>query len=287
MNGASLFVAALLSVGLLTTPVSAREISDLNNIQRETRIVSDVIRAALRDQLRRDVRVTSLSAEYLARQGVLVSITLNTPWIKIGEEGEPSFDFHGNVTMVEIPEMVTNILQDLQIHIPPFEPESIEDLKALREEQRELRRDARELRSDLREKRRELVRRDDDDDELNERVAILEAELATVESQFNELSAEIDATYQELKAPTTPSISTTQAVNNKREPIDLAMIVAQTACDYGDTLKSLNSDEYLTFSLRRGKTTEYFAFEMNHVRQCSGDERRVERLLDLAYRYEG
>ena len=286
MNTSNFLILCLLATTLVA-PTHAREIADLQDIQRETRIVSDVMRSALRDQLNGEVRVTSISAEYLARQGVHVSVTLNTPWLKINDGGETTFDFHGDVRMVEIPEMVSNILNDLQLNIPPYEPEALEDLKALREEQRELRRDSRELRSDLREKRRELVRADDSDKEedLKNQIASLEKQLQTVEVQYNELTSEIDTTYDELKAPTVRAPAT-QVVKNPKEPLDVPLTVAQTACDYGALLKSLNSDEFLTISVRRSKTIEYFAFEMDHVRQCSRDNMRVDRLLALAYQYQ-
>ena len=280
-------LSASLLVIAFATQADAREIADIQDIKRETRIMSDVMRSALRDQLTRDVRVTSISAEYLARQGVHVAVTLNTPWLKIDDRGEPTFDFHGDVTVVEIPEMVSNILNDLQIHIPPYEPEALEDLKALREEQRELRRDSRDLRSTLRERRRELVRTDDEDDEeeIKRKIESLEKQLETVEVQYNELTSEIDATYEELKTP--PAPPTHQNVRDDRpESVDIPLVIAQTACDYGATLKSLKSDEFLNISVRRGKATEYFVFEMEHVRQCSRDNMRVDRLLDLAYTYE-
>ena len=272
---------------IFAAPADAREIADLQDIKRETRIVSDVIRSSLRDQLNGDVRVTSISAEYLARQGVHVSVTLNTPWLKIDGSGEPSFDFHGDVRVVEIPEMVSNILNDLQLNIPPYEPEALEDLKALREEQRELRRDSRELRSDLREKRRDLVRADHghEEEELKEEIASLEKQLQTVEVQYNELTSEIDATYDELKAPSVRAPAT-QVVKNQQEPVDVPLTIAQTACDYGSLLKSLKSDEFLTISIRRSKSVEYFAFQMDHVRECGRDNMRAERLLTLAYQYE-
>jgi len=78
------FAVAL--AGLLTLPsASARDIDNLDDLLREARIVADVMKSALRTELRDGVRVTSVSAEYLARQGVLVSVKLNAPWLVIND----------------------------------------------------------------------------------------------------------------------------------------------------------------------------------------------------------
>ena len=76
----ALLVKLLLVVALaLPGHASARETAELDAIQREARIVADVMKAALRSELSDGVRVTSVNAEYLAQQGVLVSVRLNAP----------------------------------------------------------------------------------------------------------------------------------------------------------------------------------------------------------------
>ena len=87
------------SLTLLTISLSyAKEPDDLAAILKETQVTEKILEGALREELRRDTRVTSVAAEFIAPQGVVVAISLNTPWLRYDERGEPSFEFHGNIT---------------------------------------------------------------------------------------------------------------------------------------------------------------------------------------------
>ncbi len=283
-------MAVAVIAALASSVSAAREPGKLDDIKRETRIVADVMRAALRDQLRGEVRLTGLDAEYLPQQGVLVSVSLNNPWLVINRQGDPEFEFHGDITIPEIPAMVENILHDLQINVTPYEAEDLEALRDLRAEQRELRLEARNLRAKLRERRRALVRADDDElrQNIEETIGALEEELATVDSQYEGMSAEIEAHYEALRDyDTTVTAVAPPAPPEPPAAQDLGMVVATTACDYGGTLKSLASDDYLTVVLRRGKSSQYFAFRMEHIYQCGRRNMSPERALELAYQYEG
>ncbi len=283
---------ALALLALLAAPgASAREPGKLDDIKRETRIVADVMRAALRDQLRGDVRLTRLEAEYLPQQGVLVSVNLNNPWLVINRQGDPEFEFHGDITIPEIPAMVENILHDLQINVTPYEAEDLEALRDLRTEQRDLRLEARELRAKLRERRRSLVRANDHDErhEIEQEIVELEEELATVDGQYEGMSAEIEAHYEALRSydATVAAVTPPEPPTPPGPPRQkLGLVIANTACDYGGTLKSLSSDDYLTVVLRRGKSSQYYAFRMEHIYQCGRRNMSPERALELAYQYE-
>ena len=277
-------------VWLFSANAAARDINDIEAHQRETRIVADVMRSALRQELRQDVRVTNVSAEYLPKQGVLLSVTLNTPWLKIDERGEPHFEFHGNISLPEIPAMVNNILQDLQINVAPYEPEALEELRDLREEQRELRSEARDTRAELRSERRDLIRSEGDHErgQIESEIARLEEQLSRIDAHYDQLTAEIETQYQRMRevrdvVPTAPTPVTPQPP----QPVDVEEVLTQAVCDYGSTLKSLNSQEFLTLAVRKGKSTSYYAFRMEHVDACNKGNLKVPRLLELAYQYEG
>ena len=112
----------------------------------------------------------------------------------------------------------------------------------------------------------------------------MERELQALESQSNALSADIDRQYEELRdyrgGPTTPAPPT--------EPgREVSSIIAQAVCDYAATLKSLDDDHFLTVAVRRDEVTKYYAFQMEEVRSCNRGDVRTERLLELAYQYEG
>ena len=94
----------LILVGLLVSisgAVSAKAPNNLDAIQREARIVADVIKSALRDEVREGMRVTSVESQYLARQGVLVSIDVqlrhcnkifsSKAFSRLVEPGRPEF----------------------------------------------------------------------------------------------------------------------------------------------------------------------------------------------------
>ena len=247
------------------------------------------MQGALQQELRRNIRVTTVAAEYLPRQGVLLSITLNTPWLRYDDQGDPTIEFHGNISLPEIPAMVSNILQDLQINVAPYEPEALEELRDLREEQRELRMESREKRSALRATRRALVRSEDRDDkaELEAEIQVLEQELALLDQQYDTLAQDIEMHYQELRenpvAPPAPQPARNPTPDAKED--NLEEILAQAVCDYGATLKHVDSDEYLTLAVRRGRQSEYFAFEMAEVVRCNRSSINPGKLLQEAYRY--
>ncbi len=267
------------------THAFAREPDDLEDIQRELRIVSDVFKSALRDELRDDMRVTSVDAQYLAQQGVLLSVTVNTPYMNIGHDGSRSFEIDGRrISIPQIPSMVEDILQDLQIDITPYEPEALEELRDLRSEQRELRLEQREIRSDLRSKRRDLVRAEDRDkrENIQEDIDDLERELTAIDAQYDALAADIDGQYQRLR-----DYRDGYSHPESEEAPEIDTLIARTVCDYGGTLKSLKEENYLTVALQRGQSNRYYAFRMNHVDSCSNGNMKAERLLELGYLYDG
>ena len=265
-------------------PVNARELDNLEALQRETRIAADVMRAVLRDQLPKGIRATTVNAEYLAHQGVLLSIKLNTPWLVINDN-ETKFAFNGQIDLQDIPAMVENILAELQIDVAAYEPEVIDTIRELRDEQRELRMEQRELRSLLRNTRRELVRADSDKErrDLEKDIAEIERELQAAYAQYETLNRDIDAQYNVLKdyRGAVPPSQDTPPV----PPTQLSDIIATTVCDYGATLRSLDDHHYLTVALRREHNAEFYVFEMAAVFDCSHGDIDAERLLELALRY--
>ena len=279
---------ALVAVLLLSAaPSAAKEPKNLQDIQRESRIVADVMKSALRGELGQGMRLTNADAQYLARQGVLITLSVNSPWLTIHEDGQgTSLEFNGEFSLpAEIPALVENILEDLQIDAAPFDADALDELRELRHEQRAMRGEQRSLRSRLRAARRALVRAEGDDSKsaLREEIQGIEEDLKHTEVEYDELSNAIDEQYQRLRTyrddakppPAPPS------------PPDVDLVIAGAVCDYGATLKSLSSDRFITIALRRGKTTQYFAFLMNHVKECSRSNLKPERLLELAYQYDG
>ncbi len=277
-----LLLVHLCLLPLLAGPLLARVPDNLQAIQREARIVADVIKSALRQEGGDSLRVSSVEAQYLADQGVLLTVNLNTPWLGMEDRGE-AWNY-GRIAIPEIPQMVEDILNDLQINIPPYEPEALEELRDLRGEQRSLRQEQRKIRAELRKQRREMARSDDADKrrDLAEEIRDSEAELEELDHQYDDLARDIDLQYQQLRnyqeGGPPPA--------NAPAP-DMDVLIARTACDYGGTLNSLHEQQYLTISLRRGQSLKFYAFKMQHINQCSRRNIQPEQLLRDSFQYEG
>ena len=271
---ASLLVPALTAL--------ARTPDDLEALQRETRITADVMKAVLREGLRDETRITKVTADYLADQGVLINVVLNSPWLSISEDAR-GVEISGQISISDIPPMVEDILNDLQIDIAPYEPEALEELRELRAEQREMRLEQREIRARLREKRRALVRSDDGSgrETLERDIAQYERDLKEADAQYDNLSVEIDEQYERLR----------DYRDGQRRPrlpppdAELGLVIAQCACDYGPTLSSLDDDERLSFALHNGDTRQYYVFRMDDVIRCSRSDMAPGQLLERAYQY--
>jgi len=281
----SMFFCAVLAILVLPTTVLARVVDNIEGVLREARIVADVMHSALRSEMKNGVRVSNVSSEYLAKQGVLISVRLNTPWLTINDS-DTSIRINGQINLEEIPSMVENVLRELNIDVSPYEPEALEALRSLRTEQRELREEQRDIRSRLRKNRRQLVRTDEEDviQETEQEIQRLERELAAAGVQYDALAVDIDAQYEELR-------DYRGGRDNIRTPTakkaDYDAMMARIACDYGGTLKSLSSENYLTIALHRDNSTDYYAFKMEHVYSCGRNDMRAEKLLERAYSYRG
>ncbi len=181
--GRRTLVATTVLFSLLHLPAAAhaRTVPELEKIQRELRVAEEVLGAALRDHVEDRMKISQVHAQYLARQGVLVSVNVTTPWISFRTPGENTLEIEADLQRLnEIPEMVHDILSQLDITIAPYQPEELEELRSLRDEQRSLREEQRRLRSRLREQRRALVRAQgsDERESIARGLPELEAELA-------------------------------------------------------------------------------------------------------------
>ena len=277
-----LLVAVLSATALLAEPSHARAPQDLEAIHRDTRVAENVFDSAFRDAWRDELRVSGVSVEYLADQGVLVSVKVTRPWITITDRGsQVTIDKH--ISFPEVPELVQEILAKLDIPVDPYHPEALEDLRALREEQRELRLEDRDVRKKLRSERRDLVRAEDGDerDDIKENIAELERELAAVDAQMEALRLDIEDQMSMIATLNKRSDRTPA----RAEDPDIQTTVVEVACEYGTTLKFLDADNYLNFAIRYQDDDHYYVFKMDHVNQCSRGEMQAERLLELGYQY--
>ena len=181
-------------------PAHAREPDRLDEVLREARIFADVVESALREQVGNQPRVTSVTAEFLAQQGILLNVNVAKPWFSV-DSGDRSIQVDTEISLEEIPPLVSDILSELQIAIAPYQPDALDELRELRDEQRALRDEQRAIRRQLRSLRRDLVRSDSDDKKasISEEISELERELAAADAQYNALHNDIDNHYQDLR----------------------------------------------------------------------------------------
>lgn len=277
-------VAVLCALNVAPNVAFAQATQKIAAIQRESRIVADVMASALRTELSNGIRVSSVSAEYLARQGVLISVKLNAPWLIVDNLGT-HIEINGDLALEEIPSLVKDVLADLEIDVERHEPETLATLRVLREEQRALRTEQRTLRANLRQARRDLVQaKGQDKAPISKRIADLELGLQALEQQSETLTADIDRQYETLKDQRKgPDTSITPGVADP----DINLIVAQAVCDYATTLNSLDPDDYVSVIVRRNDARQYLIFEMGDIRRCNKDSAGAAALLAKAIRYEG
>ncbi|MCZ6619821.1 MAG: hypothetical protein O7E57_17000 [Gammaproteobacteria bacterium] len=272
-------LATVLAATLSAPAGHARTVDNLDAIVREMEIAKEVFRSSIGNSISEEIRISSVDAQYLAGQGVLISIDVVRPWFKINKPGQhPYADFYSNV---EIPEIVQKIFMDLRISVPPYDPEELDELRELRSEQRELRKEQRELRAKTRVKRRELVRADDTDEreEISEDIVDLEQELRAVDAQIDALNTDLDAQYKRLSEARSKN-----SITNTRLDIDAA--VAETACNYGSTFKTLGTQKFLTIAVSQRNLIRYFVFKLEHIGACRRGDIDPGELLDRSDVYE-
>lgn len=285
----SLALAACMTV----SPAHADAPSHLDPLKREMRIVEEVIDAALRDAP--GVRVGAVEAHYLAGQGVLLSLSLRTPWLGPGWP-DPT---HGKRVVriirdhdmaVPVPTMVHEILNDLELDldVPMLAHRSL-DLSALhelRDEQRALRSQQRKVRQRIWGTRLEVAGGGGGEDAADT-VAALEAELERLEVEEDALEGRIDAEYEKLASGRDAAEVEVSATAEATAAADFETALAQAVCDYGATLKSLPRDEHLSVRVRERDGATFHVFRFDDVVGCQRGAMTSGELLDKGVSYSG
>ena len=141
-----------------TPPVDAREVDDLAVLQRKVAVAEEAISSSMRRTLRDTLRVSNVESGYLARRGVLIFMDVSASWVSVKRRNSDLQISADLDSLADIPEMVQDIIEQLDITIAPYAPEELEALGELRNEQRELRDQRRDIYADLRHDRRAMVR---------------------------------------------------------------------------------------------------------------------------------
>lgn len=285
-------VTTIISTGLLggvmmSQSLLAQPVTDLEPVVRELRIAEGVFRSAMSNSVPDRLRVTNVQAQFLARQGVLVSMDVFIPWINVDEFTRRSINIGNEVeSLHDIPELIHEIFSELNMLTSPMDSREYEYLRELRSEQRSLRNEQREVRAALRTMRRELRRLDDTDpaedarEELNAEIADLEQSLNELDDAYVALDMEIDQEHERLK-----DIRSNYA-NRSLSSANLDEAVGETACNYGGTFKSLDTQQFLTVALVMSDLTKYYVFKMDQISACQRGDINPEKLLEMSFLYD-
>ncbi len=283
----------LVAVCMIVSPAHAEPPPHLDALKREMRIVEDVFDAALGDVP--GVRVGGVEADYLAGQGVLLSLSLRTPWLGPAGHGPT----HGKRVVriirdhdmaVPVPEMVHEILADLELDldVPMLVHRSLDlsPLHELRHERRALRGQQRKVRQRIWGMRLEVAGGEGEADAADT-VAALEEELQRLEDEDDALGARIDAEYEKLASGRDAAEVEVSETVEATPAADFDTALAQAVCDYGATLKSLPRDQHLSVRVRARDGDTFHVFEFDDVVECQRSAVTPEELLGRGVRYSG
>lgn len=242
---------------------------DQRELRRELRIGAEVFRSALAENLANDRRALQVEAGYLAGQGVLLLVELTRPWF-LG----PNVEVNPEIAHLEqIPEMVQDILAQLNIGLAPQQAEDFRELREIRSAQREVRGEQRELRAQIRETRRRLRRADGAEaNRLREQIDELNRDLAAAKAEEQTLEAEAARARASLG----------EASRDDDRPARLDQAVARTVCAYGATFRSPADDEHLNVVVRSSGSSRYYTFRLADTRRCQAGALNAESLLQRA-----
>lgn len=270
--------------------VMAQQDTDVSQALRELDIMSNIFEAAT-DQSRDNNnggRLTSFDeAMYLADQGMVFSFRMRSGRnFFFGPDFNEIF-LDGARMEIQIAnlqnEISTEVMRDLdaEFQMPPTvifnggmdeeQMEAMEEMMdAIRDHQENIRDQQREIRSLQRQ-----LRNDDD------------ADVESIENQIVEIEAQLEAEMEELDTQSTAYANSMleyreaqQQQITQRNQLALDEIMT-TLCDYGSTLRSLQSDEHVTIVLQNfnDNSDQVYVFSAGDVASCSSGEQLLQTAL--------
>jgi hypothetical protein len=130
---ATLITTGLVGAAMMSQSIYAQPVADLEPVVRELRIAEGVFRSAMTNSVPDRLRVTNVEAQFLARQGVLVSMKVFIPWIDVDEFTRRSIDIGNEVeSLRDIPELIHEIFSELNLLTSPMDSGEYEYLRELR-----------------------------------------------------------------------------------------------------------------------------------------------------------
>jgi hypothetical protein len=296
---------------VVTLPVAAK--TDLAALDKELEIMSSILHTALKqDTSKSSIRYRSLSANYLAQQGVVFDVNLSS-W---GVQKNFNINFGDGIHLLppqfidpievhEIERRVEEAMESVEEHewgviVEEALEGSREALRATRDLMRELRGEERELSYEQRElerEKRELEfesrQRDGDREKksLDNRRQELEKETKRIQERRAAISKRADKIEKEKKEKATAQLAKYRE-NTKAFLANFEGEIADSLCRYGAGLRALPENEKVSFVLSKfgdgtpgEKKDRIYVFNYKDVRACVSEKIDANELLTKAESY--
>ena len=299
--------------GLVTAGAQAAT-DDFDKMRKEINIMSNILSSTLKQQEHKTYRVGRIDATYLDNQGIVFTIGSASRRHRFG---------HGDFVMPEMPELpeLPPVVEMGQFEIEGMSERDIEriteqaeavfenyaessrELVEARREQAERLRELREKQRDMAREVRDLERRkrdlqfeerhadDKNKNKYEEKLKKVEQRLAKAMEDERRFGSDVDTIRDKLKAD--KQARKQQLAQQKTSYYQgMQQLLADTLCDYGAGLKSLDKKENVTFILsnagprtRRGSQDRIYVFNKKDILSCVSGKGSAKKLLDKATSY--
>ncbi len=274
----SLTLIGLMALGV--TPLVLAQQPPVQEALREVAVMRNIFNAVLEQdgkagqQRQGSDRVRLNDALYLAHQGMVFNFSFGGPgrFFMGGGGGDmmgfnmPNMALLGEMLDMEMPEMGERFtIRAFQGGADPADPYQ-RQLQDMRQQLRQQHGEIRETQRELRDLMRQTRNGSQDEQVLRTEMEALQAQLQSMQDAVQSTQDNYRQLQQEYRE------ENAQALNaGKREK---SALVFQALCDYGNTLRSLGSGEYVTLVFRHYLDDEDMAFVIpgGALRDCASGE---------------
>jgi len=262
--------------------------ADYSKAEKELKIMGKIFETSLseanKSQSNRFGRSGRTESTYLAKQGMVFKFNFSQSGFSGAEDwrafGEGVGQLVGSIS-AEIAQSFSEV-----DHVAPVAPivpladgnweDNMEAFEAyneamenMREDQRDKREEVRDLQRSIRDIERQTRRENTNSAKLKDAKEKLKMKMKELENKM--------AVYKQSMEDYRKKRSEKYQLNNKKK-VDL---ITSTLCDYGSTLRSLDSDEYVTliFENYEGKKDQVHVFKYKNVKSCNNKESLLKKAI--------
>ena len=295
---------AVLILAISFTSPSSYAATEYSKIRKDINVMSQVIKGAFEDEADCRRCGTSVEGSYLAEQGAVFLISPSRSYLRYTDPGDGNMDhrfdnweFTSMDDLAEIPGMVSEILEDIEIDIDGarhygtrFRDDRIIDRES-RSRLRDISRERRHLEEEMRDIEIELIHAEEDErQEQEERLAEIGEQIKTLDEKRKKLDELFDqrrVAYEQRRK------EEQEKVNNRQQQrlIQLEDLVLGTFCDYGANLIGVPDDQHVTVVLenvvrvRSNSESRIFVFNKKDLSACQGDDNGTDKLRERSIVY--